>query len=122
MPAPTDHSEHHIAAASPRRRPALLASIGAIVASVGVVLGVAAPAAAGVALSIPPDIPTNLVVGVSVASTLTIRHQNVGGEAADPDTVGTITLVPSCGKQATGADCPLGFLDPGVLVPRGPYT
>jgi len=121
MLVPTDHTRSLTAAAA-RRRPSALLALGATaVASLCVVLGAVSPAAAGVALSIPPDLPTNLVVGVSVASSLTIRHQNVGTEAADPDTVGDITLVPSCGKPS-GGNCAPGFEDPGVLVPRGPFT
>jgi LPXTG-motif cell wall-anchored protein len=121
MPAPTDNTRSTSVTARPRRT-AVLAAIAAVVASLCVVLGIASPAAAGVALSIPPDIPTNLVVGVSVPSSLTIRHQNSLGEAADPDIVSDITLVPSCGANPIGADCPVGSFDPGVLVPRGPYT
>ena len=121
MLVPTDHSLS-LAQARPRRRPtALLAAVAAVVASLGVVLGVVSPAAAGVALSIPPDIPSNVVVGANVASSLTIRHQNVGAEAGDSDTVGDITLVPSCGKPV-GGNCAPGFEDPGVLVPHGPFT
>jgi len=122
MLVPTDHSLSLTSARHRRRPSALLAAVAAVVASLCVVLGVVSPAAAGVALSIPPDIPSNVVVGANVASSLTIRHQNVGGEAADPDTVDVITLVPSCGQFPVAADCPAGFEDPGVLVPHGPYT
>jgi hypothetical protein len=85
-------------------------------------LGGASTASAGVALSVPPSIPTTLTVGESVPSSLTVRHGNDDTEATYDDLILAITLVPSCGARPSGADCPAGFEDPGVLVPRGPFT
>jgi hypothetical protein len=87
-----------------------------------VLLGGASSASAGVALSVPPSIPTNLTVGESVASSLTVRHGNDGTEANYDDLILDLTLVPSCGARPSGADCPAGSEDPGVLVPHGPFV
>jgi LPXTG-motif cell wall-anchored protein len=77
---------------------------------------------AGVALAVPPDVPGNLIVGQSVNSSVTVIYGNSGGDQADPDTITAITLVPSCGKLTTTADCPTSFEDPDVLIPRGPFV
>ncbi|MDX6368953.1 MAG: hypothetical protein QOG93_455, partial [Gaiellaceae bacterium] len=86
--------------------------------------GGASNAWAGVALSVPPDIPLNITVGTTIASTLRITHQNDGTEAGQNDVIdpGTITLVPSCGANPVGPNCPAGSEDPGVLVPSATGT
>ncbi len=85
----------------------------------GAFLGVAAgPAWATVGLSAAPSIPSgnSLRVGQSaVLETLTISNQSSPPEDTLPVTLGTITLVPSCTTFPSGADCPPGRTDPGVL-------
>jgi hypothetical protein len=90
-----------------------------VVAASTVLLGGVSPAWAGVGLLVAPNVPTSLVVGqAGVASTLTITNGSNGTEAGLDVTINTITLVPSCGTQAiSGADCPTGSVDPGVLHP-----
>ncbi|HEU0316492.1 MAG TPA: hypothetical protein VFR49_04130, partial [Solirubrobacteraceae bacterium] len=111
---------------APRRRPArrrapsggsaagLLA--GALV-TLGVLLGLASPALAGVAVTATPDPPSALAVGqTGVPSTLTVVNASDGAQAATDLTIEQITFVPSCGTQAIVAgDCPAGDVDPGVL-------
>jgi hypothetical protein len=79
--------------------------------------GGASSAWAGVGLSLVPDIPVSVTVGTTVASTVTVANTNNSTEASQSDTLQTLTLVPSCGEQATGANCSAGVVDPGVLVP-----
>ncbi len=89
---------------------------GALVA-LGVLLGLASPALAGVAVTATPDPPRAIAVGqTGVPSTVTVVNASNGAQAATNLTLEQITFVPSCGTQAiVGGDCPAGALVPGVL-------
>ncbi|MEO7197348.1 MAG: hypothetical protein ABIZ50_02650, partial [Solirubrobacterales bacterium] len=84
---------------------------------------VPAVAQAGAALSAGPNIPGQVTVGTTVPAAVSIINDSANivlGEAGyDTDSfrIDDITVVPSCGSQAILADCPVGFRDPGVLIP-----
>lgn len=97
--------------------------------TLGVVVGAvllfssAAPAWAGVSLTVVPTVPAGTTVGnSSVPASLAITNTSSsgGGEAGyetDSYSLTTLTLVPSCGAQLVAADCQVGSFDAGVLVP-----
>jgi hypothetical protein len=86
--------------------------------TLGALLSAASPAAAGVFFGAGPNLPSPLIVGQSgVPATLTITNLSNGAESGLNVALGAITFVGSCGTQAiTGADCPAGSTDPGVLA------
>jgi hypothetical protein len=75
----------------------------------------ASSAWAGVNIGLTPDLPTNLTVGTTVPTEMTLRWNNSGGETGFPNRVDSLTLVPSCGDVINSEDCTV--LDPGVLIP-----
>jgi hypothetical protein len=102
---------------NPRRRlaPAFAA---ALTLSVVMLFGGASAAWAGVGFSVVPDVPDSVTVGTTVPSTFTIVNNSDGANIVDPIQLASITLVPSCGTNIiTGADCPVGSTDRGVLIP-----
>jgi hypothetical protein len=70
-----------------------------------------------VAVTVTPDPPSAVTLGQhGVPATLTVVNASNGVQAGMGLTLEEITFVPSCGTQAiTGADCPAGAVDPGVL-------
>jgi hypothetical protein len=84
------------------------------------------PALATVGLSVTPDFPTPVTVGLlGIPASLTISNDS--GYPADADPVSieavfpgqpAISIVPSCGTPfgTTSGDCPAGFEDPGVFA------
>lgn len=82
-------------------------------------LGGASNAWAGVAVSVPPDIPTTVTVGTTVASAVNITWANTAAQSTLDNVInpGSITLVPSCGANPVGPDCPAANVDPGALIP-----
>jgi len=99
-----------------RRVRRLGAGLGVVGALLLVLLGVA-PALAGVALAVVPDLPTPLKVGQSgLAGSLTIVNANSAPDDEDSDIVFDITLTPSCGSRAASATCPAGAEDPEVFT------
>ncbi|MEV4421109.1 hypothetical protein AB0L40_14180 [Patulibacter sp. NPDC049589] len=95
-----------------------------LLAAVAAALGGTATASAGVGVAVVPGIPVSVTVGdtaLPVALQLTNVSANLVGEVeydTDSYRVDDVTLVPSCGSPAFGADCAVGSRDPGVLVPR----
>src|ERR1044072_689477 len=111
---------------TPIRRPMrrFAGGLATVLAMLGVMLGGASNAWAGIALAVPPDIPTTVTVGTTIASTVSVVNNNNGVHAALSNTIdpGSITLVPSCGAPPLGGDCPAGSVDPGVLIPSATGT
>jgi hypothetical protein len=97
------------------RRPAA----AVLVAAAAVLAGAAAPAWAGVSLTVAPDPPSAVVVGqTGDPSTLTVANASSGVQAGTSLTVDEITLVPGCERLAAGgADCSAAAAAPGVLRP-----
>ena len=99
-----------------------LATASTVLACFALLVG-ASSALAGVGISVVPAVPSNVVVGQSgLPSSLFITNNSVNGAGesnfdTDSFRIDDITLVPSCGSPAFGADCPLGSYDPGVVVP-----
>ncbi|MFN2519171.1 MAG: Ig-like domain-containing protein, partial [Jatrophihabitantaceae bacterium] len=88
----------------------------AALATGGALLGAAPAASAATIISVGSNFPTNVTVGqTNVAASLTIINSSTPPDAASNVTVTAITLVPSCGTQVIGADCPAASTDPGVF-------
>ena len=93
-----------------------------------VLLSGATAAHAGVAFSVGPSIPQNIVVGETVPFAISIINNSdntVAGEVGyDTDSfeLTDVTFVPSCGSDINSADCPVGSWDPGVLVPNAVFV
>jgi hypothetical protein len=93
-------------------------ALAALTLGVGLLLGAATSAWAGVGFSVVPDVPDSVTVGQTVPTTLTITNNSDGANAPDTARLETITFVPSCGTNLiTSDDCPPGSLDRGVLIP-----
>jgi Divergent InlB B-repeat domain len=98
-----------------------------LLATVAVLLGGASTAWAGAGVSVVPAVPSNVAVGTTAASSISITNNSFNGAGetnfdTDGFQVSDITLVPSCGSQVFSADCPAGARDPGVLVPSNTAT
>jgi PKD repeat protein len=95
------------------RRPGARHLVGIAVCLV--VLGGAAPAWAGVAVTAAPGFPSSARVGqTGVPVTLTLSNVSTPPESGGNVVVSSITLVPSCGSLSFG-DCPAANVDPGVF-------
>jgi hypothetical protein len=97
-------------------------ALGVSVLLAGLLCG-PATALAGVAFSVGPSIPQNIVVGQTVPFAISITNNSddtvTGENGYDTDSfrITDITFVPSCGTDVGSTDCPVGARDPGVLVP-----
>ena len=106
-----------------RRRRATTTIVG-LLATSAALLGGASSAWAGAGFGITPSVPQNVTIGsTGIPSALAITNlafNNVGetGYETDSFQLSSITLVPSCGSQTVGSDCPAGFEDPGTIVPN----
>lgn len=103
-----------------RKAPALIGAISICAA----LFGSASSAWAGVGFSLVPTVPQEVQVGqTGVQSSLIITNASANGfgetgYTQDSMRIDSITVVPSCGSVAFGADCPVAAHDPGVLVPN----
>ena len=98
------------------------AGLGVVGALLLMLLGVA-PALAGVALAVVPDLPTPLKVGqMGLAGSLTIVNANSAPDDEDSNIVFDITLTPACGSDAASATCPDGAEEPEVFAIDSPAT
>src|ERR1044072_7408040 len=76
-------------------------------------------ATASFALSVGTDVPANVTVGqAGVPGSFFLANTSNGVHSAVSVQLDSISLVPSCGSTAASADCPIGFMDPGVIVPN----
>ncbi|MCA1689943.1 MAG: hypothetical protein LC720_05760, partial [Actinobacteria bacterium] len=107
----------HEAGTAGRARTRGLSLLTGLVAACAVLFGAVSPASAGVGFLVVPNVPSPLTVGeTGVPASLTLTNGSNGMEAGLSVLVTQITLVPSCGtKMISGADCPAGAEDPGVL-------
>src|SRR6266852_4913081 len=89
--------------------------VGVVGALLGVLLmGMAAPALAGVTLSVAPDLQVTVRHGqAGLAGRLTITNNNSFPNDADSDLVSNVTLTPSCGDKTGSSTC--GTADPGIF-------
>ena len=98
--------------------------LGIATVAVGMCGWGASTAQAGPGIAVTPSVPTTVTVGTNdLPASLRIRNvsQSGPGEAGyetDSYRIDSVRLVPSCGSATLSADCPIGFMDPGVLVPN----
>lgn len=72
------------------------------------------PAGAAVALSVTVTTPPAATVGQrALSGTILVQNVSTPPQITEPLTIGTITLVPSCGTSTGGSTCPAGLTDPG---------
>jgi len=97
---------------APSRRPVKLATLLVMIA--GSILVTAGPAAASVSVAAASDFPNAVTVGqTGVPASITVTNTSTPPNAVGNVTLGTITLVPSCGTFAF--TCDPAFADPGVF-------
>src|SRR5712692_4651007 len=92
------------------------AGVGVVVALLGaLLLGVTAPALAGVALSVSPDLQITVRHGqTGLAGRLTITNANSFPNDGNTDVISNVSLTPSCGNKTSAPTC--GIADPGVFT------
>src|SRR5712692_4859537 len=77
-------------------------------------MGMAAPALAGVTLSVAPDLQVTVRHGqAGLAGRLTITNNNSFPNDGDSNLVSNVTLTPSCGDKTGSSTC--GTADPGIF-------